>query len=240
MSTSKGVPALDETMEGSLYSFIRTFFGFSSQCVLVSAFLWLSNFSLLIGIPIKDPAYFTSERDWSLMSFLYYRQKCSDFLPNKMEEHDRYTRNLISIIGYEKAPTSIVKRAGKALGLMHVKCFSPHHKSAIGKHILFSSGWVWRVIALWMGLRPAFNHPHYLFTDGKCMSYGLWWFRPVWMVFYLVGSGQVWRVIALWMGLRPAFNHPHYLFTDGKCMSYGLWWFCPCNWSCIELWLIIV
>ena len=41
-----------------------------------------------------------------------------------MEEHDRYARNLVDIIGYEKAPTSIVKRAGKALGLMHVKCFS--------------------------------------------------------------------------------------------------------------------
>jgi len=36
---SEGIPALDETMEGSLYSFIKAFFGFSSQRVLVSAFL---------------------------------------------------------------------------------------------------------------------------------------------------------------------------------------------------------
>ncbi|CAG8577168.1 1231_t:CDS:2 [Paraglomus brasilianum] len=84
MSTSKGVPALDETME---------------------------------GIPIKDPAYFTSERDWSLMSFLYYRHKCNDFLPSKAQEHDRYACNLMDIIGYEEAPTSIVKRAGKWMGL---------------------------------------------------------------------------------------------------------------------------
>ncbi|CAJ0879450.1 1648_t:CDS:2 [Entrophospora sp. SA101] len=45
----------------------------------------------LEGISVKDPDYFTTNHDWSLLGFLLYRQQCSDFLPNKGKEHHRYS-----------------------------------------------------------------------------------------------------------------------------------------------------
>ncbi|CAG8789603.1 204_t:CDS:1, partial [Cetraspora pellucida] len=52
-------------------------------------------------IPLYDPTYFTLDRDWSLLSFLLYRQQCDDFTANKCGEHKRYIRNLSAIIESE-------------------------------------------------------------------------------------------------------------------------------------------
>ncbi|CAB4489228.1 unnamed protein product [Rhizophagus irregularis] len=69
----------------------------------------------LEGISIKDPNYFTAENDWSLLGFLLYRQQCSDFLPNKSEEHHRYSLNLREIMGCEETPVHLLRRAGRAI-----------------------------------------------------------------------------------------------------------------------------
>ncbi|CAG8620608.1 4427_t:CDS:10, partial [Ambispora gerdemannii] len=45
-------------------------------------------------ISLDDPDFFTLDREWTLLNFLLYRQKCSDFCADKPEEHNRYTRSL--------------------------------------------------------------------------------------------------------------------------------------------------
>ncbi|POG79618.1 hypothetical protein GLOIN_2v454194 [Rhizophagus irregularis DAOM 181602=DAOM 197198] len=56
-----------------------------------------------------------AENDWSLLGFLLYRQQCSDFLPNKSEEHHRYSLNLREIMGCEETPVHLLRRAGRAI-----------------------------------------------------------------------------------------------------------------------------
>ncbi|CAB4375957.1 unnamed protein product [Rhizophagus irregularis] len=55
-------------------------------------------------IQLNDPAYFKTDLEWSLINFLLYRQQCSDFLPSKLAEHDRYARNLTNMINWENEP----------------------------------------------------------------------------------------------------------------------------------------
>ncbi|CAG8714677.1 9400_t:CDS:2, partial [Funneliformis caledonium] len=57
----------------------------------------------LDGIQLNDPAYFKTDHEWSLISFLLYRQQCSDFQPSKLAKYDRYARNLTNIINWEGA-----------------------------------------------------------------------------------------------------------------------------------------
>ncbi|CAB4374453.1 unnamed protein product [Rhizophagus irregularis] len=75
----------------------------------------------LEGISIKDPNYFTAENDWSLLGFLLYRQQCSDFLPNKSEEHHRYSLNLREIMGCEETPVHLLRRAGRAISSIQTR-----------------------------------------------------------------------------------------------------------------------
>ncbi|CAJ0751542.1 21307_t:CDS:2 [Entrophospora sp. SA101] len=72
----------------------------------------------LEGISVKDPDYFTTNHDWSLLGFLLYRQQCSDFLPNKGEEHHRYSLSLTNIMSCEEIPVHLLRRAGRAIGSM--------------------------------------------------------------------------------------------------------------------------
>jgi len=90
---------------------------------------------------MDDPSYFTLDHDWSLLSFLQYRQKCGDFLYDKKKEHARYVRNLSSLLNYEQG-TEEVKRAGRAIVSFQVKYFFfsfwlagnyPHFLTAIRK-----------------------------------------------------------------------------------------------------------
>ncbi|CAG8515433.1 7650_t:CDS:2, partial [Cetraspora pellucida] len=54
--------------------------------------------SLTAGISLDDPDFFTLDREWTLLNFLLYRQKCSDFCADKHEEHSRYTRSLAILL----------------------------------------------------------------------------------------------------------------------------------------------
>ncbi|KAF0457445.1 hypothetical protein F8M41_001210 [Gigaspora margarita] len=44
-------------------------------------------------IPLYDPTYFTIDRDWSLLSFLLYRQQCDDFTANECDEYCIFENN---------------------------------------------------------------------------------------------------------------------------------------------------
>src|SRR6266542_116972 len=81
------------------------------------------KFPFSLGIQLNDPTYFKTDLDWSLMSFLLYRQQCNDFRSNKLEEHDRYARNLTNMINWENAPMNLVKRASRAFISFQVKYF---------------------------------------------------------------------------------------------------------------------
>ncbi|CAG8744458.1 9771_t:CDS:2, partial [Funneliformis caledonium] len=59
------------------------------------------TFVIMEEIPLCDPTYFTLDHDWSLLSFLLYRQQCDDFTANKCGEHKRYIRNLLAIVESE-------------------------------------------------------------------------------------------------------------------------------------------
>ena len=89
----------------------------------ISTLLGVIEFLLFsIGIPIDD-TYFTLDRDWSLLSFLLYRQQCDDFLADKCSEHKRYIHNLSAIINCEDLPETAIERAGVALTSMQAKYF---------------------------------------------------------------------------------------------------------------------
>ncbi|POG80573.1 hypothetical protein GLOIN_2v1471346 [Rhizophagus irregularis DAOM 181602=DAOM 197198] len=63
-------------------------------------------------IQLNDPAYFKTDLEWSLINFLLYRQQCSDFLPSKLAEHDRYARNLTNMINWENEPVNLTGEQG--------------------------------------------------------------------------------------------------------------------------------
>uniref|UniRef100_U9UAM3 Uncharacterized protein n=1 Tax=Rhizophagus irregularis (strain DAOM 181602 / DAOM 197198 / MUCL 43194) TaxID=747089 RepID=U9UAM3_RHIID len=66
-------------------------------------------------VQVFDPAYFTSDHSWSLLSFLFYRQQQSDFQFDKKEEHARYIRNLSNILKRKQVNETIANLAGSAL-----------------------------------------------------------------------------------------------------------------------------
>ncbi|CAI2197128.1 14343_t:CDS:2, partial [Funneliformis geosporum] len=110
--------------------------------------------------------YFTLNNDWSLLEYLLYRQKCTDFQPEKHKEHSRYTQNLSTIMNMKEANKGIIKKVGNALITFQVVFF-----------YLFGSGDDPRFVVV---------HPVYDFfhisrqwtADREVMSYGSWWFRP--------------------------------------------------------------
>ncbi|CAG8652138.1 16528_t:CDS:10 [Funneliformis mosseae] len=102
----------------------------------------------------KTDKYFTLKNEWSLPEYLLYRQKCTDFQPDKHKEHSLYTRSLSTIMNMEQASEATIKKAGNAL-----------------------------VTFQWMGLRdnssldgvrPAFNHPHFLTKIGILFLFFFW------------------------------------------------------------------
>ncbi|RIB04204.1 hypothetical protein C2G38_700874 [Gigaspora rosea] len=65
-----------------------------------------------------DDNYFTLDRDWSLLSFLLYRQQFDDFSADKCKEHKRYVFNLSAIISNEDSSEIAIERASKSLKSM--------------------------------------------------------------------------------------------------------------------------
>ncbi|CAG8635274.1 10882_t:CDS:2, partial [Ambispora gerdemannii] len=114
------------------------------------------------GITIDDHTYFTLDRDWSLLSFLLYRQQCDDFLADKCSEHKRYIRNLSAIINCEDLPETAIERAGVALTSMQVKYFS--FLSFVG------SERVRRVIKFSDGVSSCIQSPNTPDLARECMS----------------------------------------------------------------------
>jgi len=112
-STYTADTPLAETLDGKLFS----------RHELVSVFSVFINFPFSSGIQLNDPAYFKTDREWSLMSFLLYRQQCSDFQPSKLAEHDRYARNLTNMINWEGAQVNLMKRASRTFISFQVKYF---------------------------------------------------------------------------------------------------------------------
>ncbi|POG72127.1 hypothetical protein GLOIN_2v1477923 [Rhizophagus irregularis DAOM 181602=DAOM 197198] len=66
-------------------------------------------------VQVFDPAYFTSDHSWSLLSFLFYRQQQSDFQFDKKKEHARYIRNLSNILKRKQVNETIANLAESAL-----------------------------------------------------------------------------------------------------------------------------
>ncbi|CAG8795903.1 5182_t:CDS:2, partial [Dentiscutata erythropus] len=75
------------------------------------------SFTFSIGITLDDD-YFTLDHDWSLLTFLLYRQQCDDFFADKCNEHKRYIYNLSAIINSEDSPEIAVERASKSITSM--------------------------------------------------------------------------------------------------------------------------
>lgn len=99
-------------MEGKFFSsFPPSFCQFVSKNLLFS-----------LGNLVDD--YFTLDHDWSLLSFLLYRQQYNDFSADKCKEHKRYIRNLANIINCEQASEIAIKRAEVALASLQVAYFS--------------------------------------------------------------------------------------------------------------------
>ncbi|CAG8518690.1 4164_t:CDS:2 [Gigaspora rosea] len=86
-----------------------------------------------------DDNYFTLDRDWSLLSFLLYRQQFDDFSADKCKEHKRYVFNLSAIISNEDSSEIAIERASKSLKSMRVNpAFNhPHSRGCIE----FCLGW---------------------------------------------------------------------------------------------------
>ena len=76
---------------------------------------------ILLGISLDD--FFTLDREWTLLNFLLYRQKYSDFCADKHEEYSRYTRSLASIFSYEEQSPEMIKLASDALNLLQVRYY---------------------------------------------------------------------------------------------------------------------
>ncbi|CAG8488102.1 23485_t:CDS:2 [Dentiscutata erythropus] len=66
-------------------------------------------------IQLYDSEYYITQCEWTLISFLRYRQKCTDFTYNKAEEHDRYTYSLTKILSWKEVPTNLLAQSIKAL-----------------------------------------------------------------------------------------------------------------------------
>ncbi|CAG8725082.1 16036_t:CDS:10, partial [Gigaspora margarita] len=62
-----------------------------------------------------DPEYYKTRKEWSLITFLLYRQQCTDFVLDKSEEHDRYAYSLSKIIGWEQVPRALLTQSLNAL-----------------------------------------------------------------------------------------------------------------------------
>ncbi|CAG8563740.1 8844_t:CDS:2, partial [Ambispora leptoticha] len=94
-----------------------------------------------------DPDFFTLGREWSLLNFLLFRQKCSDFRADKHEEHSRYARSL-AMDGSQRAiafwmglrsafnhPTSLV-----AIGDVTTRVVVPDETCSTTQHSWLRSG----------------------------------------------------------------------------------------------------
>ncbi|CAG8750405.1 655_t:CDS:2, partial [Dentiscutata heterogama] len=86
-------------------------------CFGQNRLLYSRSFTFSIGITLDDD-YFTLDRDWSLLTFLLYRQQCDDFFADKCNEHKRYIYNLSAIINSEDSPEIAVERASKSITSM--------------------------------------------------------------------------------------------------------------------------
>ncbi|RUS24331.1 hypothetical protein BC938DRAFT_473750 [Jimgerdemannia flammicorona] len=76
---------------------------------------------MLLLVGLDDPAYFTLDRDWTLLGFLTYRQRLDDFQYGNGFEHSRYSSNLATMCKWEEASEAVMKKACQALSVFPVK-----------------------------------------------------------------------------------------------------------------------
>ncbi|CAG8668557.1 14341_t:CDS:10, partial [Acaulospora morrowiae] len=75
--------------------------------------------AIMEEILLNDSDYFTFDHEWSLMSFLLYRQRCIDFELDKHKEHDRYVRRLTAVLNWEQSSNDAIKLAKYAINELH-------------------------------------------------------------------------------------------------------------------------